>query len=1114
MLQKKMREDSKEDKGEENNRESLRGDDKDKNIDQSHSFLMNYRNMKADEIPKDTIIEVMDEEEEEKMEECGGMDERINKDNEEIKQLLKNQLSEAKSRTDQLEKELKEKDSKLEETIKNLMECRILMTKHELEMDKMKREMEAVEKQRKECEEMKSKFAEYQKENEEIKTQLSQRTKEVDQFKLMEKNLKEDLQRLDDKYLHDTKQYKSTLQNHIDKITELQDKLEQVNGHYENLKQKFRETLSEKNKNEEEWKRKEETLNRDVTDLSKEIDSLVCSLETISNDNTLMKDELNKRNKRDRTEEEEKNKKISQKESKYKVINKDSVVEAGKHWKLVLHVPQKFKDFLKCKVTCYNSKGDKVLPHKDFSGEINLRFVNKEDWKNLFETSFEICSTKIRKINVSIKGKKKNSFEDSFLVFVQPSSYDHCVIEMSDWFKAGDAIKGKARFLDKFDNNVKSYKNKLTLNAEEKTTDVKTDDKNRFIVNVNKSGTYSITGSKRTEGGVFEIVPDVLRFEKSKYQITPDKKQYMGGESFQIHVDPFDRFGNKASLEGLNIIFDEKYHEIEGENGVVEIQLPKNINGRQKIDAKFNNQKYCIFEIDTYPASPSHSTSSVALKTEKHLKVGSLNTLQINLKDSEGRVWDPISSAQLSVETLFDRNVKILTKGCSGRAQKTVRRLKEGVWQVDLVENSSGNLYIAVTIENVEVFSTVVELSPLEPSFHDSRVVLVDEANARVNQLQTFRVELYDRFRNATTCAKEEIEFNISNCKEPSFHANGNSVQEGKFTPLNEEITYSLKHVSWNKEKSSVWRVKEERKLRIYLENEKVMRNVFLLMVEYRHFLPSQFIITNNCENADVILILSVNRNKSHWNEIGECVDLYKNKTNAQIFILKGMQLEKYKDNENLKKTFLSREIPETTLLKEKQQNFEGFVDVIWFDVDKNDLIFTEHRDNELELERLSEMLVKVPEVERREEYDEISYEKFNSMNPTTLLRPKKQEVVNNNNNNNNGNGNSNNNEVKVTRPVEEKERIQVRNPYARNNQNNKNTFPSDDTEQNIVNKRQKIENTNNKEQHITNTTTTTRAKRNPYARPEKKPVQIAPPKQEEKERSDVLNDMLKDFEN
>lgn len=151
--------------------------------------------------------------------------------------------------------------------------------------------------------------------------------------------------------------------------------------------------------------------------------------------------------------------------------------------------------------------------------------------------------------------------------------------------------------------------------------------------------------------------------------------------------------------------------------------------------------------------------------------------------------------------------------------------------------------------------------------------------------------------------------------------------------------------------------LKKHGRLGIFLKNDKVLSNLVdgikKDLLENSSFIKEVSTeVQWNAPACDLIFILSVNRDKSHWNEIGECVDLYK-ENDTPVIVIKGMQLEKFKDHESLKKLFWARDIPETTLLRKEQQPFKDYAAVFWFDVDRNDKIILSSQDNTDEMEQL-----------------------------------------------------------------------------------------------------------------------------------------------------------------
>jgi Holliday junction resolvase len=156
-------------------------------------------------------------------------------------------------------------------------------------------------------------------------------------------------------------------------------------------------------------------------------------------------------------------------------------------------------------------------------------------------------------------------------------------------------------------------------------------------------------------------------------------------------------------------------------------------------------------------------------------------------------------------------------------------------------------------------------------------------------------------------CSKEDIEIRLIGCKEDSIiFPDQQETLVSVIKPISKKISITLKHKTWNDEKSLDLEIKEERKLRIYLDKD-VMKNLLKLLIEKRLFLDTQIIVTKNIKNADLILIPSINRNKIHWDEIGENVFNLKKTSNAQIFILKGMKIEDRNDPSYIESLFLQR---------------------------------------------------------------------------------------------------------------------------------------------------------------------------------------------------------------
>ena len=420
-----------------------------------------------------------------------------------------------------------------------------------------------------------------------------------------------------------------------------------------------------------------------------------------------------------------------------------------------------------------------------------------------------------------------------------------------------------------------------------------------------------------------------------------------------------------------------------------QIALSKNINGKQKIFAKKGDEKHLITEIEVLASTPSHLNSSFILKSERETMVGNEIIFAVSLKDEEGSIWDPSSTQERSIEKIFEEKVKIKVRGGSGKLYHSFRRISRGQWEIEIREYKVGRLEVSVLIEGNQVSESIsIELFASQPNANKCRITIDKQMMARVNEMQKLSIEMFDNYENKIKCKQEEVEIRLIGCKEDSIQfPDQQDFVVSSFTPLTRKISISLRHITWNQEKTFDLEIKEERKIRIFMDNkdkEGLMKNLFKLFVEKHFFLESQIIITKNQKNADVILIPSINRNKVHWNEIGENVLALKKTSDAQIFILKGMKIDRNKELNHIASLFLQRKVPQTILIKldkrdkeEVEVKFTGYADVIWFEVGPDDEILSDNEENNKEFERFHDHLNKVPEVRRMEEKDDISIQEF-----------------------------------------------------------------------------------------------------------------------------------------
>jgi hypothetical protein len=516
-----------------------------------------------------------------------------------------------------------------------------------------------------------------------------------------------------------------------------QKKYEEISSYYENLKKDTSNFLSEK---------------KNIKKVTNEYLKTITNLKSSNQIQT--KKILELENEIISTKEREQMNKVTNKfkEENIQIIERSSIIQAGDNWKTVFHIPKNFGDNINFKID-FLDRSDRPIFTKDGSLSTLKKKVEKYkelDWKNLFQVSFKLESSKIKKIKTSLFYEEQTIFSDISDVSVEPNQYSYCEINSPKQIVAGELLKASVFFFDQFENKIENerfllkIRNLLQLNDEE----LKLDERNQFELLLKKSGKYQFFSSKDVKNSKLEVIANEMDLKESKYRINPNKRSFIGGEKINLEVEAFDKFQNKASFQDFEILFDERTTETSS-TGIYNILLPKNMNGKQKIIAKKGNQKILITEIEISPSSPSYSNSTFILKTEREVVVGSEIVFAISLKDNEGAIWDPSSSQEKSIEQIFEENVKIKVKGSSGNTYQSVKRVSRGQWEIEMREYKVGKFEVSVWIEENQVCEEIIiDLFHSQPSVNKSRIFIDKYYVARVNEKQKLCIEMFDNYEN------------------------------------------------------------------------------------------------------------------------------------------------------------------------------------------------------------------------------------------------------------------------------------------------------------------------------------------------------------------------------